>query len=83
MSLQFKSKGSTAAVLTEDRPVAEQKFRFVTAIVIITTVRREQLEAFQSPATFANRDILRSSRFYFVLSKVVLAQEKEQESPKY
>ena len=50
---------------------------FVTANVIIAAVHREYLEAFQSPATFANREILRSSRFYFLLSKVVLAQKKD------
>src|SRR5262245_21468354 len=51
--------------------------------VIVRAVDRERLEAFQSPATFANREILRSSRFYFLLSKVVLAPKKEQEHPKH
>src|SRR5215813_11797770 len=56
---------------------------FVTANAIVRAVDREYLEAFQSPATFANWEILRSSRSYFLLSKVVLAQKKEQECPKH
>src|SRR5262249_39850584 len=56
------------------RPVEIRSF--VTANVIVRAVNREYLEAFQSPATFANREILRSSRSYFLLSKVVLAQKK-------
>src|SRR5215813_3911909 len=56
---------------------------FVTANVIIRPVHREYLEAFQSPATFANWEIPCPSRFYFLLSKVVLAPKKEQEHPKH
>src|SRR5262249_55007657 len=57
--------------------------KFVTANAIVREVDREYLEAFQSPATFANREILRSSRSYFLLSKVVLAPKKEQDCPKH
>src|SRR5215467_907721 len=63
------------------RPVEIRSF--VTANVIIRSVHREYLEAFQSLATSANWEILRSSRSYFLLSKVVLAQKKEQEHPKH
>src|SRR5215831_14654964 len=56
---------------------------FVTPNVIVRAVNREYLEAFQSLATSANWEILRSSRFYFLLSKVVLAPRKEQERPKH
>src|SRR5215813_1287735 len=63
------------------RPVEIRSF--VTANMLVRAVNREYLEAFQSPATFANREILRSSRFYFLLSKVVLAPKKEQEHPKH
>src|SRR5215831_4687512 len=55
----------------------------VTANAIVRAVDREYLEAFQSPATFANWEIFLSSRSYFLLSKVVLAQKKEQECPKH
>src|SRR5262245_10573196 len=63
------------------RPVEIRSF--VTPNVIVRAVNREYLEAFQSPTTFANWEILRSSRFYFLLSKVVLAPKKEQEHPKH
>src|SRR5215468_11948656 len=62
------------------RPVEIRSF--VTANVIVRAVNREYLEAFQSLATSANWEILRSSRSYFLLSKVVLAQKKEQDCPK-
>src|SRR5262245_50389502 len=63
------------------RPVEIRSF--VTVNVTIGPVHREYLEAFQSPATFANWEIPCPSRFYFLLSKVVLGQEKEQEHPKH
>src|SRR5262245_35228816 len=56
------------------RPVEIRSF--VTANAIVRAVDREYLEAFQSPATFANWEIFLSSRSYFLLSKVVLAQKK-------
>src|SRR5262249_60050799 len=63
------------------RPVEVRSF--VTANAIVRAVDREYLEAFQSPATFANWEKLLFSRSYFLLSKIVLAQKKEQESPKH
>src|SRR5262249_6509549 len=57
--------------------------KILNANVIVRAVHREYLEAFQSPTTFANWEILRYSPLYFLLSKVVLAPKKEQEYPRY